>query len=525
MTKIFKYVGSLGEIHGVQGDDVIQFSGVKYASLANRFAKSELLGHNVGNSCDMEFSIIQHSLPKPEFSISELGGLHLNITVPLVDNEMPRPETKLPVFVFIHGGAFAMGSNAWPQYSQARLVKLSAELGKPVIGVGINYRLGVLGFLTSAELRAEGYESNNGLRDQMTALRWIKKNIGGFGGDGENVTVIGESAGSVSGMHLLHSPEPLFKRLVGMSGSPLMLPPLSPPVTEFAYAAVIQALELSHLSSAGRVEALLKVPIKTLLEKIPPMVPLMPVIDGTLIPGLSTFAQISSEAIESAFPLPGKLWCEALMVGDCQLDATIITPMLEPRLTNIGGFFTSSLTSYLTSSQAAKILSAYSITPSTPDAPALRAILRFATDIGFLAPTISLANGWPGAAYVYHFNEPNPWDGPWKGEASHILDVAFLFQNFSEFLEEEQKESARTFAADFIHFVNGKAPWQEWAPGKGAKVYGPSVADEGVKCQWIAYADDRPTVESGRESTILQLAEEIPLDEMAAAWGAFLQLR
>ena len=59
-----------------------------------------------------------------------------------------------------------------------------------------SYRLGVLGFLTSAELRAEGYESNSGLRDQMTALRWVKKNIGGFGGDGENVTVIGESAGS-----------------------------------------------------------------------------------------------------------------------------------------------------------------------------------------------------------------------------------------------------------------------------------------------------------------------------------------
>lgn len=196
--------------------------------------------------------------------------------------------------------------------------------------------------------------------------------------------------------------------------------------------------------------------------------------------------------------------------------------MVEPRLRNIASFFTSSLTS-LPHSQAAKILSAYGITPNTPDAPALRAILRFATDIGFLAPTISLANGWSGAAYVYHFNEPNPWDGPWKGEASHILDVAFLFQNFSEFLEDEQKESARTFAADFIQFVNGNAPWQEWAWGKGAKVYGPSDAEEGCKCQWIAYVKDRPTAATGRESTILQLAEGIPLDEIAAAWGAFLQ--
>lgn len=89
--------------------------------------------------CDMEFSIIQHSLPKPEFSISELEGLHLNITAPLVENAVPRPETKLPVFVFIHGGAFGIGSNAWPQYSHARLVRLSTTLGMPVIGVGIKY--------------------------------------------------------------------------------------------------------------------------------------------------------------------------------------------------------------------------------------------------------------------------------------------------------------------------------------------------------------------------------------------------
>lgn len=197
--------------------------------------------------------------------------------------------------------------------------------------------------------------------------------------------------------------------------------------------------------------------------------------------------------------------------------------MLGSRLANIASSFIYSLNSSIPY-HAAKILSAYSITPSTPSLPALHAILRFATDIAFLAPTISLANGWPGAAYVYHFNEPNPWDGPWKDEAGHVLDVAFLFQNFSEFLAEKQKESARAFAADFICFVNGKAPWQEWARGKGARVYGPSYG-AGVKGGWAAYVEDRPTAESGRESTILQLAEEISLDEMVAAWNAFLQGR
>lgn len=63
-----------------------------------------------------------------------------------------------------------------------------------------SYRLGVLGFLTSEELREAGYKANNGIRDQRTALLWVKRNISGFGGDPDNVTVIGESAGG--GKHL-----------------------------------------------------------------------------------------------------------------------------------------------------------------------------------------------------------------------------------------------------------------------------------------------------------------------------------
>jgi carboxylesterase type B len=69
--------------------------------------------------------------------ISELDGLNLNITVPLIQGQLPAPEHKLPVFVWVHGGAFAVGSNSWPQVDHERLVKLSAEIGLPVIGIGI----------------------------------------------------------------------------------------------------------------------------------------------------------------------------------------------------------------------------------------------------------------------------------------------------------------------------------------------------------------------------------------------------
>lgn len=142
---------------------------------------------------DMEFGLIQQSLPKPNFpGISETDCLTLNITVPRHRNQ---PISGLPVLVFIHGGGFQIGGNWWPQYDFAKLVQLSATKGHPIIGININYRLGVPGFFTCKELRAAGYKPNNGLRDQRMALQWIQGNIEGFGGDPEEVTVMGESAG------------------------------------------------------------------------------------------------------------------------------------------------------------------------------------------------------------------------------------------------------------------------------------------------------------------------------------------
>jgi carboxylesterase type B len=69
--------------------------------------------------------------------MSELDGLHLNVSVPTYGNEMAGSDEKLPVLVFIHGGGFRVGSNAWPQYDLAKIVRLSKDNDSPVIGVGI----------------------------------------------------------------------------------------------------------------------------------------------------------------------------------------------------------------------------------------------------------------------------------------------------------------------------------------------------------------------------------------------------
>lgn len=125
---------------------------------------------------------------------------------------------KLPVFVWIHGGALQVGQGA--DYDPSKLVMQ----GKAVV-VTLNYRLGVFGFLSEPGLDAEGHESGNyGLMDQQAALRWVKKNISLFGGDPSNVTISGESSGGNSVMAHIAAPgsADLFQHVVSLSGAALM---------------------------------------------------------------------------------------------------------------------------------------------------------------------------------------------------------------------------------------------------------------------------------------------------------------
>lgn len=101
-----------------------------------------------------------------------------------------------------------------------------------------------------------------------------------------------------------------------------------------------------------------------------------------------------------------------------------------------------------------------------------RNILQYISDVAFFVPAIELATGFKNTSYVYAFNEANPWDGTFKGEASHILDVAFIFQKYNEHLDETQRTSAVTFGQDVIKFTNGEAPWKSFSPGQhGSAVY------------------------------------------------------
>jgi para-nitrobenzyl esterase len=131
----------------------------------------------------------------------------------------PRRAHNAPVIVWVFGGGFNIGSASMANYSGEPLARAG------VVRVNIAYRVGPLGFLAHPELTREsgGTGSGNyGLMDQVAALEWVKRNIARFGGDPDNVTIVGQSAGSMSVALLQQSPmaRGLFHRVVGMSGSP-----------------------------------------------------------------------------------------------------------------------------------------------------------------------------------------------------------------------------------------------------------------------------------------------------------------
>ncbi|MFD5758259.1 carboxylesterase/lipase family protein, partial [Streptomyces sp. NPDC127044] len=177
--------------------------------------------------------------------------LNLNVWTP-----EPGPGARLPVMVWIHGGALTRGSSAVPVYDGQAFAR------DGVVLVSINYRLGVEGYGLFPDA-----PPNAGLRDQLAALEWVRESIARFGGDPDRVTVFGESAGAISIGALLASPraQGLFRRAVLQSGPPeaserdkvrrmvrRMATRLKVPATARAFAAVDRALLLRTQADVAR---------------------------------------------------------------------------------------------------------------------------------------------------------------------------------------------------------------------------------------------------------------------------------
>ncbi|MBI5259715.1 MAG: carboxylesterase/lipase family protein [Burkholderiales bacterium] len=192
----------------------------------------------------------------------------------------PAPDAaRRPVMVWIHGGGFMVGS------ARAFTGTHLALQGDMVV-VSINYRLGALGFVNFGEaLGDDRIASNLGLRDQIEALRWVRRNIAAFGGDPDRVTIAGESAGAMSVSLLMHAPEarPLFRAAIAQSGA-LSL------IHDRAMSLHVARLYLDRLGvrsladlQAQPVQALQDAR-EAIAKQVPDTLPAAPWFDGALLP-------------------------------------------------------------------------------------------------------------------------------------------------------------------------------------------------------------------------------------------------
>ncbi|XP_068084825.1 esterase FE4 [Anabrus simplex] len=145
---------------------------------------------------------------QPGVSGSDEDCLFLNVYTP----ELPGSGSLKPVLVWIHGGGFSVGSGNYERQGPQFLIN------KGIVYVSINYRLGIFGFLSTEDEVAPG---NAGMKDQVLALRWVQQNIAAFGGDPNQVTIFGQSAGGTSIHYHMLSPmsKGLFRGAIGQSGS------------------------------------------------------------------------------------------------------------------------------------------------------------------------------------------------------------------------------------------------------------------------------------------------------------------
>ena len=188
-----------GAVRGNEREDCLEFLGVPYAK-AERFAYAKSVEHwdgeldatAFGPACpqnrgwhehmeDPTFRFYKREFREgSRFTYSE-DCLNLNIYT-------PKEGKNCPVVLFFHGGGFESGINSESPFDGAALAT------RGIVTVFANYRLGPLGYLTHEEIQKRfGRDGNFGLDDQLTAIRWVKKHIGDFGGDGENITLLGQT--------------------------------------------------------------------------------------------------------------------------------------------------------------------------------------------------------------------------------------------------------------------------------------------------------------------------------------------
>ncbi len=209
-----------GQFEGLYQDNCYQFFGIPYAKYEQRWDKSILIEEELsfkatekGNSAPQTRSSYQSQLGTSFFEDNSLSKQSENcLSLNICSNDI---KAENPVMIWIHGGALVTGGSSSIMYD------LKSLANRGVVVVSINYRLGPLGFLRLDEV-TEGQifsSGNEGLIDQRNAIKWVKDNISAFGGNPNNITIFGESAGSWScNLQIAAGVDGLFQNAICQSG-------------------------------------------------------------------------------------------------------------------------------------------------------------------------------------------------------------------------------------------------------------------------------------------------------------------
>lgn len=352
----------------------------------------------------------------------------------------------LPVLVWIHGGAFRLGSSALPLYQGAALAR------RGVLVVSLNYRLGVFGFLAHPLMRAPAGQAlaNWGLLDQIAALQWLRQNLPALGGDPDRITLMGESAGGASVAYLMGSPlaRGLFQQAIIQSGA-LDLPEMSLAQAQQRAEAHLRTL----LPAEPRLSDLQALPAAQLLGLPIPRPDTMPVIDGVVLP----------QGLVAGFK-QGRAARIPLLIGSNDNEAGFFPPDWSLGVVRgMGPAWPQVKAVYAGGQEAAA------------DVPDGRVAPRVATDLFATLPTAQVAQGHSAQGlpvYRYWFTQVPASLRASQAGAIHTQEIPYVFGNLSpgqqtaEDLALSERMQARwvAFARSGQPQAQGLPEWPRWQP-------------------------------------------------------------
>lgn len=403
----------LGNLRGAMAKGIVVWKGIQYAT-APRFMAPVPAKAWQGTKDALSFGPIapqqQNGISGTEPNNEEC--LYLNVWSPAADGR------QRPVMVWIHGGGFVIGSGSSAMYNGTEMAK-----NGDVVIVTINYRLGPLGFLYfNDEQRKAGFENNLGIKDQIAALQWVKQNIAAFGGNPNQVTIFGESAGGTSVQTLMASPKAqgLFHKAIVQSGpSGIIWKPESATVITNKYLSLLglkptefEKLKSMPLDSIRLAEdALIDWMVAELNDKV-----FCPTIDGDLLPS-DIFSCVKKH---STIPL---------MIGTNLNESTIFASKQLHMMPNNAKDFEKYFEQVNPdSAKRAQVTMAYKAYPRK------KAVLDILTDAVFRVPAIRLAECHLNDApvYMYRFDWTSAGLNMIGLRSFHGLEIPFVFGAIDE---------------------------------------------------------------------------------------------